>query len=370
MRFLHTPALAAAILTVFCFPGAVFAQTAKPLTVAQIVPLSGPLANVGKAINGISEAVIAEHNRNTANPRLVLKTLDDANNADKSAQLTQGVANDALALLSCFGTTGCLAQQKVSDTWQLPLVGPIAGASALRGPGAKHTFAVRASAAQEVQRLLSFVSSMGLTRLSVAIQDDGFGKAYATELDKLQATFPQLQMDRAVFAPNSTEYNSTIQTLRAARPHALLLMANASHSTALLSAWKAQENLPFVLNLAGQANALFATRMQGYTGTAAFVTVVPSPWESRTPLQRDYQRVAQAAKLPLSYLGFEAYINARLLTQAVQQAKPANARDLQKHLDAQRNLDLGGYTVGFADKRVGSSFTDLSLLRKDGSFKH
>ena len=350
--------------------GSAHAQNGKALAVAQIVPLSGPLANVGKEISQISEAVIAEHNRSAGAVRLSLKTLDDGNNADQSAQLAQSVANEAVALLSCFGTTGCLAQQKVSEAWQLPLIGPIAGAATLRGPSAKHTFAVRASAAQEVQRLLGFVSAMGLTRMGVAVQDDGFGRAYAAELDKLQANFPQLQMERVVFDPKGSDYQPLIQGLRAGKPHALMLLANASHSTALLNAWKAQDNLPFVLNLAGQANALFAGRMQGYTGTAAFVTVVPSPWDNRSPLQRDYQRLAQEAKLPLSYLGFEAFINARLLTQAVQKAQASNARDLQKHLDAQRNLDLGGYTVSYADRRLGSTFTDLSLLRKDGSFKH
>jgi branched-chain amino acid transport system substrate-binding protein len=179
-----------------------------------------------------------------------------------------------------------------------------------------------------------------------------------------------LHIERVSFDPKTNEYQPLAQSLRTLKPHALLLLANASHSTGLLSAWKAQENLTFVLNLAGQANALFAQRMQGYTGLAAFVTVVPSPWEAKSPLQREYHRVAQSAKLPLSYLGFEAFINARLLSVAVQKAKPANARELETFLGEQSNLDLGGYTVHYSERRVGSNFTDLSLLRNDGSYRH
>ena len=350
--------------------GAAIAQSAKSLTVAQILPLSGPLANVGKEISQVTEAVLAEHNRKPGSVRLLLKTMDDGNNAEQSAKLAQESAKDAVALLSCFGSTSCLAQQKVSASQNVPLIGPLAGAEPLRGSSARHTYAVRASAAQEIKRLFNFAAAMGLTRLSVAVQDDGFGQAYAKEIDKIQTAYPQFQIERSAISPGSPNYQKAIRELSAHRPHALLLLANASHSTALLTAWKSQEFLPFVLNLAGQANALYASRMQGFTGTAAFVTVVPSPWENRSALQREYQRLAQLAQLPQSYLGFESFINASLLTQAVRKAKPSSAQELQKYLDEQGDIDLDGFVVNYRDQRLGSNFTDLSLLRKDGSFKH
>ncbi len=370
MNLPHSRVAQCLLLAGMAFSAAANAQSTKPLTVLQILPLSGPLANVGKEIAQISEAVVAEHNRKPGAVRLTLKTLDDGNNAAQSTQLAQESAKDAVALLSCFGSTSCLAQQEVANAQRLVLIGPIAGAAPLRGPAARHTYAVRASAAQEVRRLLGFASSMGMTRLSVAIQDDGFGRAYASELDKLQASFPEFQIERVIFSPSKPDYAQAVQALSATRPNALVLLANAFHSTALLTTWRSQAFLPFVLNLAGQANAMFASRMQGYTGTAAFVTVVPSPWVTRTPLQREYQRVSQAAQLPLSYLGFESFINATVLTQAVRRAKPSNAQDLQKYLDEQPDMDLDGFVVSYRDQRQGSTFTDLSLLRKDGSFKH
>lgn len=350
--------------------GAAQAQTTKSLTVAQVLPLSGPLANVGKEIAQVTEAVLAEHNRTPGVVRLSLKVADDTNNAEQSSQKAQELVKESAVFLSCFGTTSCLAQQKVTQAAQVPLIGPIAGADAFRQPGMRHTLAVRASAHQELRRLLNFVSTMGLTRVSVAVQDDGFGRAYAAELDKLLPAYPQLQWERVAFDPKNLDHPATARTLRAKHPQALLLLANASHSTALMTAWKEQESLPMVLNLAGQANALFASRMQGYTGTAAFVTVVPSPWESRTQLQRDYQKLAKAAQLPISYLGFESFINATLLTHAVRTGKPTNAAELHKSLTEPAEIDLNGYTVGYRDNRFGSNFTDTSLLLKDGSFKH
>jgi hypothetical protein len=135
-------------------------------------------------------------------------------------------------------------------------------------------------------------------------------------------------------------------------------------------AWKEQHQLPFVLNLAGQANSMFASKLKGYTGAAAFVTVTPSPWESRTNVQREYQRIAKSASLPLSYLGFEAYLNATLLINSVTASKAVDATDLANYLELMDKRDLGGFSVSYSGARLGSNFTDLALLRNDGSYKH
>jgi branched-chain amino acid transport system substrate-binding protein len=355
-----------------CVLGLAFGANAQTRTmhIAQVLPLSGPLANVGKEIHAISKATLEDFNQEQTRYKFSLNVFDDGNVADKSTELAQAVPKNTLAFLSCFGSVGCLAQQKIVNSKQIPLVGAIAGASPLRGKSAGFSFAARASAADEVKTLLKFCDTTGMSRVSVMIQDDGFGRSYDAELAKLQQQFPALVFNKVLLKPSAPDYKALAAELQKANPNALLLLANAVHSTNLLMAWKEQHQLPFVLNLAGQANSMFASKLKGYTGAAAFVTVTPSPWESRTNVQREYQRIAKAASLPLSYLGFEAYLNATLLINSVTASKAVDATDLANYLELMDKRDLGGFSVSYTGARLGSNFTDLALLRNDGSYKH
>lgn len=363
-------AVADAALHSYALPAQSFiAYAAQGVEVAQIVPLTGPLANVGKEVNAITQATLEDFDKGSKTTQIVLKPYDDGNVADKSTQLaTQAVAS-AQALISCFGSVGCLPQQKVSATAGVPLIGPIAGAAPLRGKAAT-TYAVRASASSEVACLLNFASTTGLSNVSVLVQDDGFGKSYAAELDKAAANFPGLKITRSAFNPASPDYGKSLAELMAGSPKVLLRLADSAHSTQFLDAWKAKSSLPFVLNLAGQANGQFASRMKGYVGAAAFATVTPSPWETKIDAQREYQRIAQSAGMEPSYLGFESYLNARALIEAVTQTKSPTKTGLVRWLDNAPRLDLGGYSVSYGGDKLGSNFTDLALLRSDGTYRH
>ena len=39
-------------------------------------------------------------------------------------------------------------------------------------------------------------------------------------------------------------------------------------------------------------------------------------------------------------------------------------------LDNAPRLDLGGYSVSYGGDKLGSNFTDLALLRSDGTYRH
>ncbi|QTD47005.1 ABC transporter substrate-binding protein [Ottowia testudinis] len=368
---LAVTAITGAALLSYALPAqSVPAPAAHSVEVAQIVPLSGPLANVGKEVNTITRATLDDFNKSSRAAQIVLKTYDDGNAADKSTQLATQAVGSAQALVSCFGSVGCMAQQKASAAAGVPLIGPIAGAAPLRGKAASTTYAVRASAASEVARLLGFATTMGLTEVGVLVQDDGFGRSYAAELDKLAASYPKLKITRSTLNPASADYGKSVADLMAGQPKVLLLMANAAHSTQFMTAWKAKGALPFVLNLAGQANAQFASRMKGYVGAAAFATVTPSPWETKIDAQREYQRIAKSVGLAPSYLGFESYLNARALIEAVTQAKSSGKAELVRWLDNAPRLDLGGYSVSYSGDKLGSNFTDMALLLPDGTYRH
>jgi len=274
-------------------------------------------------------------------------------------------------LLSCFGTTSCLAQQRVSANTGVPLIGPIAGSLELRSKQANTVYPVRASAEQEVARLFSFADTSGLHSIGILIQNDPFGRAYAAELDKAAKRYAHIKVVNVLIDPAAPDYEGAVAKMQAKQPVAVaLLAANAAHSSAFLTAWTRKKALPFVLNFAGQASASFSSAIKDFSSPVAFVTVTPSPWETRHHVQRDYQRIAEAAGVSLSYLGFESYLNARVLIETVTRSKATNKTELTRWLNAGAGVDLGGYQLTWNDQRRGSNFTDLSLLLPDGRYRH
>ncbi|MBP6665886.1 MAG: amino acid transporter, partial [Ottowia sp.] len=77
-----------------------------------------------------------------------------------------------------------------------------------------------------------------------------------------------------------------------------------------------------------------------------------------------------SAGMAPSYLGFESYLNARALIEAVTQTKSPTKTELVRWLDNAPRLDLGGYSVSYGGDKLGSNFTDLALLRSDGTYRH
>lgn len=336
--------------------------------IGQVLPLSGGLANVGKEINEVTKATIARHN-SLGKVQIELITEDDGNQPERSSAAVASMSNRVIGFLSCFGTVGCLAQMKATQDLNIPLIGPIAGAPQLRDKTARHVVAIRASAADEITRLVKFSQATSFTQLSIAVQDDGFGQAYQKSMMQvLEGSGIQAKVT-VVFNPQLPNYSEIAKSLQKSPTNALLLLANATHSVGILKALNNQGAYPFVLNLPGQANAMFANGMKTYKGGVSFATVTHSPWDKKLQIQRDYHDTMAAANISnYSYLGFEAYMNARLAIEAIVQSKQSTSSSLISTLELGR-FSIGGWEWRKADAFT-SRFTDMAVLSSDGTYKH
>jgi ABC-type branched-subunit amino acid transport system substrate-binding protein len=104
-----------------------------------------------------------------------------------------------------------------------------------------------------------------------------------------------------------------------------------------------------------------------------FAQVVPSPWERKREIAREYQDAARRAtpEPEFSYGALEGYMTAKALVLALRSA----GRDLTraaflKSLENAR-FDLGGVVVRYGQgDHEGSRFVDLSMVARDGRFIH
>jgi ABC-type branched-subunit amino acid transport system substrate-binding protein len=81
----------------FALSGSAFLAHAQQLSVAQFVPMSGPLANVGREISSVTKAVFDDHNKSTRGAQIQLLSQDDLNNPEKTTELARAAAPNAAA---------------------------------------------------------------------------------------------------------------------------------------------------------------------------------------------------------------------------------------------------------------------------------
>ena len=360
-------------------PATTGASTGKRIVVVQTLPMSGPLANVGEDIATATRAYFAQFNKSRAPSQQVeLRVVDDGNDQAKAqlgiAQIVASAAAGSapVAIVSCFGTVSCLGAMAASKAARVPLIGPIAGAPVFRAPEQSTVYAVRPSAVTEVAKLLEYVKFLQLSKLAVYVQDDGFGKGYlGPTLEQIKAVGlapPQV----ITLNPQAPDYAQAASAVEQAKPDAIIMLANVKHSAEFVSAIAKAGASPWLMNLAGQANAGFVKSAAGSRAFNVFAAMTPSPWRPSISVVREYQAAWQAAtgNTAFSYLTLEAYINAKVLGEAITRTRgDVNAASIQAALTS-GVIELGGIDARFVGgKRVGTGFVDLAVLDGKGVFK-
>lgn len=104
-----------------------------------------------------------------------------------------------------------------------------------------------------------------------------------------------------------------------------------------------------------------------------FAQVVPSPWEGKREITREYQEAARRAgpDAELSYGGLEGFMTAKALAVSLRAAGRSLSRGgFVKTLESS-SFDLGGVSMRFAPgDHEGSRFVDLSMVSREGRFIH
>jgi hypothetical protein len=105
-----------------------------------------------------------------------------------------------------------------------------------------------------------------------------------------------------------------------------------------------------------------------------FSQVVPSPWERKTALTREYQTTFTQYKpnTDFSYGSMEGFITAKALVTALKLAGPNPTRtSFVQGLHNAAEIDLDGMRASYKPgMHTGLSFVELSIVTKDGKFRH
>lgn len=350
--------------------------TPNAIVLGQSVVLSGPMAEVGRQYAKGVALAIAESNRKGGihGRQLDLQTLDDAYDPQRAESNTRQLIEDkqVFALFAYAGTGATIAGQALAEKVGVPLIAPLTGSDALREKPAANLFFLRASYGDEMDRIVEHQATLGITRIALVYQDDPFGRAARRSFEEAMRRQRLAPVAISSVDPQAIDVAPALAEIGRSQPMAIVLGTTGKVSTSLLKGIGQGGQRPSIFGLSVLSPALLHAELKGGVGGIVMSQVVPSPWNTKYGIVRQYRAALSASTNPaeIHHASIEGYIAGRVLIEGLRRAgKELTRAGLVNALGGLRKFDLGDFVVDYGNRRhAGSSLVELTILRHDGSF--
>ena len=343
--------------------------SANVIRLGMVNAQSGPAAALGQSMLAGAQAVFADLNARGGvhGRRIELRVADDSYEPEQTVEHTLRLVQQdkVLALFGYVGTPTTNAVVPLLTELQVPLVAVLSGAASLRRPQLPLLFNVRASYDEEAQRLVAHLLDKGLNKVAVVYQNDGFGVAVLTSVNKaLKGGAAKLHAS-ATFQRNTVAIKMALATMVEAEPDAIVVVGPYTPVAAFINQARAKG-----------LNSVFAT--VSFVGTESLLErlsdggqgvlvsqVMPHPAAEDMAVVQHCRELLQAhGGHKLSYVSLEGCISAKLMVEALQRAGSSPTRSsLLASLNGMSRLDLGGVVLQLsASDHQASDVTYLTRL--------
>jgi len=374
-RSLRSISLIAGVVAVCA--GAAQAQapgvSARTIVIGQSAPLSGPNAELGNDIRNGALAYFKKVNDagGIHGRKIELVTHDDANQVPRAEANTKRLVEEqpVFALYGYASATLSRPALPFVEKHRVPFIGPFTGADPMRAFN-KHVYNIRASYADELEKIVEHFVPLGVKRFSIVYYDDVVGRENFAAVDRalkkrnLQAVSIAALKERA-----NPDIAAGVKEIAKGTPDVVILTTLYKASSDFIKlARRSGVDAQMASNSFPGANPL--AKELGAQGAGVIVaTVVPPPTKRSLQVVKEYQEAIekQTGKKEYSFTSLESFIGAKVAVEALRRAGAHPSREaFMRELDGLRNFDAGGYLVSFSPaNHNGSSFVELTVIGKD-----
>ena len=363
-----------AVLALACAAPAAIAQE---VVIGQVAPLSGVLASTGRqmVVGGqiYFDAINAQGGIHGAKIRH--EVVDDGYKIAETVRLTREMLArpEVVALFGFAGTANVtqLLTDGVLDAGGAALVAPYTGGESLRNPFNPWIFHVRAGYADEAEHMVQQLTTLGMNRIAVMYQDDGFGKAgllgVANALAKRNLTLAVA----AGYERNTDKVEDAVKKIKASNAQAIIMVSVNKSTAAFMRLYRESGGGAQMYNISvvDPAELVKLAGLKNAHGLG-ISQVVPYPYMPNMPVVREYQTLLKkyAPKELVNYTSFEEFVGAKVLVEALRRAGPNPTRaKVVKALESMGNYDTGGITVSYSPgNRIGSRYVEVTVIGSTG----
>ncbi|MEP6825560.1 MAG: ABC transporter substrate-binding protein [Ramlibacter sp.] len=353
------------------------AARAADIVVAQVAPLSGVLASTGHQMVVGGNIYFSHINARGGihGNKIRVLVADDAYKVEETVRLTREMLArpEVVALYGFAGTAnvGKLLTDNVLEEGGAALVAPYTGGEPLRKPFNSWIFHVRAGYADEAEHMVQQVTTLGMKRVAVMYQDDGFGKAGLVGVEAALAKRGLKLAASAGYERNTDRIEEAVKKIKEADPQAIIMISVNKPTAAFIKRYRETGGGAQLYNISvvDPAELVKLAGLKNAHGLG-ISQVVPYPFMPNLPVIREYQELLKkyAPGELVNYTSFEQFLGAKVLVESLRRAGPNPTRaKVVKALEGMGSYDLGGISVNYsASNRVGSRYVEVTVIGSTG----
>ena len=351
---------------------------AAELIIAQVAPFSGPLAPTGTHMRAGAQlyfdALNAAGGIHGAKIRLIAK--DDGYKTDETVRLAGEMLKESqpLAFFGFVGTGNVEAvlESKLLAAAGIPLVAVRSGAQSLVRRNDPQLFMTRATYAAEVQKIVDQYATTGYNSFAIVYQDDAFGHDVLASAERAIKEAGGTLVATGSYKKNTTDVGAAVKAIAAAKPQAVIMIANTAASSEFLKQSREYGNFAQYVALSVTDAAQVVKRIGADKAAGLVLTqVVPDPNSPMVPLIKEIHDNFARFKpqnVTVNHTFVEGYLGAKVLAEALRRAGPQPTREkVREALETMKNYDAGEVFISFSSNRhTGSLFVDITILNQAG----
>lgn len=353
------------------------ASAASDLVIGQVAPLSGVLASTGHQMVVGGKIYFAHVNAQGGihGAKIRHEIVDDGYKVAETVRLTREMLAkpEVVALFGFAGTANVtqLLNDGVLDVGGAALVAPYTGGESLRNPFNPWIFHVRAGYAAEAEHMVQQVTTLGMSRIAVMYQDDGFGKAGLLGVENALAKRNLKLAVAAGYERNTDKVEDAVAKIKASDAQAVIMISVNKPTAAFIKRYRESGGGAQLYNIS-VVDPAELVRLAGLKNAhgLGISQVVPYPFMANMPVVREYQSLLKkyAPQEVVNYTSFEEFVGAKVLVEALRRAGPNPTRaKVVKALESMESYDTGGITVGFSPvNRIGSRYVEVTVIGSTG----
>jgi branched-chain amino acid transport system substrate-binding protein len=309
--------------------------------------LDGPARQLGlQTVLGATTYFNYLNERGGVNGRKVkLVSFDDGYDPEKTSACFGSLLREKVFIGGFFvGTPTAMKYVPMAQSEHLPVVGLFTGAQFLYEPVKREIFNLRASYQDETREQVDNLWRVGVRRIAVIYQDDGFGKAILDGVLLALKKHNASLVATGTFERNTLDVAQGITSVRAAKPQAVVLASPYAPAAEIVKQAHAGGWHPLFLSVSFVGTEAFITAAGKDAEGTVITQVVPTYDRTELPtvkLYRDCLNKYMSSTQP-SFVSEEAFVNAMVMAEALRRAGPIPTRDkFIAAIESMNNFDIG-----------------------------
>lgn len=308
--------------------------------------------------------------------KLVYKPMDDGFDVKRTVENTRKmVLEDKVFLIyNSTGTANTAAILPLLSETKTVSFGPVTGASTFRDNYNRYLFNVRASYAHEAQRIVQQQLLVGITKVAMVYQDDGFGNALMAEV---KAAAEARKLDLPTFIkidPKAPDFKAAAAAVVLADPQAVVMGTAGLTFTGFVKALNATAARPVVYGFSVVSTDVLNRELGATARGIVLAQIMPSLRNAAVPVVQEYLRLLKAknAEAKPSSSQFEGFIHAKVLVEGLRRAgKNLSTESFIKGLETGGDISFGKFVAHYSPRsHTGSSYVELAILDSEGLLRY